>query len=323
MGTTNMRVLVTGGMGYLGGRLAVHLSESGHDVFVGTRRAIDSPKWQPSAEMRQINWGDRNSLVRACEGVDVIVHAAGMNAQDCAAAPAAALEFNGVATSHLVNAAISSEVQQFVYLSTAHVYASPLTGEITEETCPSNLHPYATSHLAGEHTVLFAAQQKGLMNGLIIRLSNAIGPPVNPSANCWMLLFNDLCLQAVRHQHLTLYSDGTAQRDFLPMRDVCSSLNYLISSPDCNSGSQILNLGSEVSISSMEAATKIAERCETILGFRPKISRQSAQRPSAIPDRITYHCKRVKALGACIKNNINEAIDNTLIFCMQNKGFIP
>ena len=322
MGTVNMRVLITGGMGYLGGRLAQHLCKSGHSVFVGTRRAIDSPEWLPSAEMRQINWHDPDSLLRACEGVDAIVHAAGMNAQDCAAAPTAALEFNGVATARLVDAAIRAEVKQFLYLSTAHVYASPLAGKITEETCPRNPHPYATSHLAGENAVLFAAKQQGL-NGLIVRLSNAIGPPANPSANCWMLLFNDLCLQAVRQKQLSLSSDGTAQRDFLPISDICSSLNYLISSPEYNVASKILNLGSEVSISIMESANKIAERCDAILGFRPKLIRQPTTNHLAIPVKIKYRCTRIKDLGVCLGNNINEEIDNTLIFCNENRDLIP
>lgn len=317
-----MRVLITGGMGYVGGRLAQHLSELGHAVFIGTRRAIDSPEWLPSAEMRQIDWHDPDSLLRACKGIDAIIHAAGMNAQDCSASPVAALEFNGVATARLVVAAMRAEVKQFIYLSTAHVYASPLAGKITEETCPRNPHPYATSHLAGENAVLFATERQDL-NGFVVRLTNAVGPPAHPSANCWMLLFNDLCIQAVRNQRLSLSSYGTAQRDFLPMKDICSSLEFLISSLECNTVSQILNLGSEQSISILEAANKIAERCEAILGFRPKISRQSVAMRPALHSNLTLSCERIKAMGAYIKNNINEEIDNNLKFCHANQHLIP
>jgi len=317
-----MRVLITGGMGYVGGRLALHLSVLGYNVFIGTRREIDPPKWLPSAEMRQINWHDPDSILRACEGVDAIVHAAGMNAHDCAAAPEAALEFNGVATTRLVNAAIRSEVKKFLYLSTAHVYASLLAGEITEDTCARNLHPYATSHLAGEHAVMLAAERQDL-KGFVVRLSNVIGPPVDPLANCWMLLFNDLCLQAVRHQHLSLSSDGTAQRDFLPMKDVCSTIEFVISSLDRDIRSQTINLGSEQSISVLEAANKIVERCEAILGFSPIITRYSVTKYSPLPAKIIYRCERIKAMGACLKKNMNEAIDSSLIFCDDNQEFIP
>lgn len=317
-----MRVLITGGMGYVGGRLAVHLSEIGHTVLIGTRRAVDSPEWLPTAETRQIDWHVPEALLHVCEEVDAIVHAAGMNAQDCAAAPASALEFNGVATARLVDAAIHSEVKKFLYLSTAHIYGSPLTGVITEETCPRNYHPYATSHLAGEHAVMLAAERQK-MRGFVIRLSNAIGPPVHPRANCWMLLFNDLCLQAVRHQRLSLSSDGTAQRDFLPMKDVCYSIEFLISSLGSEVPSQILNLGSEQSLSILEAANKISKRCESVFGFRPKISRQSETNCSTLSRKIAYSCGRIKALGACLKNNVNEAIDDTLNYCNTNQDLIP
>ena len=85
-----------------------------------------------------------------------------MNSQDCANDPVAALEFNGVATTRLVSAALSSGVKKFIYLSTAHIYSSPLVGKISEETYPKNFHPYATSHLAGEMAVLKAYKKKKL-----------------------------------------------------------------------------------------------------------------------------------------------------------------
>jgi UDP-glucose 4-epimerase len=154
------KILITGGMGYVGGRLAVHLAQAGHQIVLGSRNASSPPVWLPQAEVLQIAWGDAGALEQSCDGVDVVIHAAGMNAQDCAADPAAALGFNGVATARLVAAACRAGVQRFIYLSTAHVYASPLVGAITEETCPRNMHPYATSHIAGEHAVLYANQHK-------------------------------------------------------------------------------------------------------------------------------------------------------------------
>jgi len=77
----------------------------------------------------------------SCDGVYVVIQAAGMNAQDCAADPVAALAFNGVATVRLVMAASRTGAQRFISLSTAHVYASPLAGTITEATYPRNLTP--------------------------------------------------------------------------------------------------------------------------------------------------------------------------------------
>ena len=104
-----------------------------------------------------------------------MIHAAGMNAQDCAENPVGALGFNGVSTARLVQASIRAGVSKFIYFSTAHVYCSPLTGEIDVTSCPRNLHPYASTHLAGEYALMSAAQGDNGLTGIILRLSNVIG----------------------------------------------------------------------------------------------------------------------------------------------------
>ena len=88
------------------------------------------------------------------ENVDVVIHTAGMNAQECASDPEQALAFNGTVTADLVSSAVKQGVQKFIYLSTAHVYKEPLVGTISESSQTTNTHPYATSHLAGEIPVL-------------------------------------------------------------------------------------------------------------------------------------------------------------------------
>ena len=68
--------------------------------------------------------GTTQQICTACLDVDVVVHAAGMNAKDCLADPVAA-HFNGVATARFAAAASKAGVEKFIYLSTIHVYASP------------------------------------------------------------------------------------------------------------------------------------------------------------------------------------------------------
>jgi UDP-glucose 4-epimerase len=266
-----MRVLITGGLGFVGGRLAVHLAKAGHSVVLGSRKAIAPPDWLSRAEVVQIHWGDRAALERSCEGVDVVIHAAGMNAQDCATNPVAALAFNGIATAQLVDAACRTGVQSFIYLSTAHVYASPLVGTITEKTCPRNLHPYATSHLAGENAVLYAGDRR-LIQSIVLRLSNAFGAPTHEGVNCWKLLVNDLCRQAVQTGNLVLYTSGQQQRDFIPMTAVCHVLERLIIGTGVrDSPCGIFNVGAGTSQSVLAMTQTIRQRCLHLLGFEPSL----------------------------------------------------
>lgn len=311
-----MRILITGGFGFVGGRLAVHLVQAGHQIVLGSRNPAIPPSWLPQAEASQIKWDDDRALEHRCNDVDVVIQAAGMNAQDCAADPVAALAFNGVATARLVAAASRAGVQRFIYLSTAHVYTSPLVGTITEDTCPRNLHPYATSHLAGEHAVLRASQH-GKMQGIVLRLSNAFGAPVHKDVNCWMLLVNDLCKQAVQTRKLVLQSSGLQQRDFVGMSGVCRVAEYIAVGHGASMQPGVFNVGVGVSQSVFAMAQLIQQRCMQVLGFEPTLQRVQGEVDEQHPV-LTYRADNLAALGINFNSLDNSVeIDSLLRFCQS------
>ena len=308
-----MRILITGGFGFVGGRLAVHLAQAGHQIILGTRHSINSPDWLPQAEVVKISWDDLVALERICDGVDVIIHAAGMNAQDCVADPIAALAFNGLATAKLVAAASRGGIKEFIYLSTAHVYASPLVGIITENSCPNNLHPYATSHLAGEKAVL-SADARGELPGIVLRLSNAFGAPMHRDANCWMLLVNDLCKQAVQTRKLVLQTSGLQHRDFIGLTEVCCVVEKLVD-PNQILQANVFNMGAGVSQSVLEMAQLIQQRCNKALGYIPELQHKHSGLDERYPT-LTYHTDNLNALSISCKSQTNTVeIDKLLQFC--------
>lgn len=315
------RVLIAGGFGFVGSRLACHLFEAGYKVILGSRNTISPPPWLAKAEVVQMQWDDLDALEYCCRAVDVVIHAAGMNAHECSVDPVAALAFNGVATARFVSAASRAAVDRFIYISTAHVYTSPLLGSITEETCPSNLHPYATSHLAGEQAVLYAVKKRKI-NGIIMRLSNSVGPPTHPDVNCWMLLINDLCLQAIVYKHLNLYSDGLSQRDFVPMEKVCITTGKLISLPYSEIKYNIFNVGGGQSFSIREIADLVASRCELIMGYRPEITIPIAEGKHPSGSHFLYRCDRLSDINVIKIMELNEEIDSTLKFCDVNRELL-
>jgi UDP-glucose 4-epimerase len=307
------RILITGGFGFIGGRLAVHLAQAGHQIVLGSRKVISPPTWLQHAEVTQIEWDDSRALELSCNGVDVVIQAAGMNVQDCAADPVAALEFNGLATARLVAAASRVGVKRFIYLSTAHVYASPLVGTITEETCPRNLHPYATSHLAGEHAVL-SASQRGQIEGIVLRLSNAFGAPAHKDVNCWMLLVNDLCRQALQTNKMVLHSSGSQLRDFISMEYVYRVIEKLSSRGADTLPTNILNVGSGVSQSVLEMARLTQHRCKLFLGIEPELSYQE-KGTNEKPEVLEFRPTRLEKMGIVVDLYNEVEIDRLLAFC--------
>lgn len=313
-----MRILVTGGLGYVGGRLGQYLHQTGHQVVLGTRNASSPPKWLPEAEVVNTDWVDGRALERICSGIDVVVHAAGMNAQDCAVDPVAALEFNALATARLLASASRAGVKRFVYLSTAHVYASPLIGTITEDTCPRNLHPYATSHLAGENAVLSAKQCDGI-EGIVLRLSNAFGVPAHKDVNCWMLLVNDLCRQAVTERKLVLRSAGLQRRDFVVLHDVVRAISHVI---DLNAGQVadgVFNVGGAWAPRVIDMVDLIQARCLALLGFAPDVI-SPAPNDSDVTFDLDFRVGRLLASGFELSGNVVAEIDATLLLCRETFG---
>ena len=309
-----MRTLITGGFGYLGGRLAQFLvNQAGYTILLGARQQTRSPDWLSHVEVVQTRWDSPASLEQICIGVNAVVHLAGMNAQDCTTDPVAALEVNGLDTARLLNAAIKQGVKRFIYLSTAHVYGNPLAGVITEETCPTNLHPYATSHRAGEDVVR-AAHQRGEIEGIVIRLSNGYGAPTHKDANCWMLLINDLCRQAVITQEMVLRSTGLQRRDFVPLTDACRAIGHLLVLPRQDLGRSIFNVGGKTTSTVWEVACLIQERCEATLGFLPQLNRVVPQADETIAE-LDYRLDAILQTGFQPSADRIEEIDQLIKFC--------
>lgn len=264
-----MRVLITGGFGYLGARVAKYLAEQSYDVVLGSRTKQIAPDWLPEATVIQLHWEDEHLLRNVCSNIDAVIHTAGMNAQDCSSDPVAALAFNGVATARLVRASKDVGVFKFIYLSTAHVYASPLVGTITEATYPLNKHPYATSHLAGEKALMHASENNHGFTGVVLRLSNGVGAPVHKTANCWMLVVNDLCRQVVKNKKIIINSPRKIERDYFPISMLEKTIASILTQDEIENS--IINVSSSKTTTLEEVANMICECSDSVLGYRPEV----------------------------------------------------
>jgi len=224
---------------------------------------------------------------------------------------------NGVATARLLQVAVRQGVRRFVYLSTAHVYGSPLTGVISEEKCPVSLHPYAASHRAGEDVVLGAHRRKEI-EGVVIRLSNAFGTPAHKDANCWTLLVNDLCRQAVETGQMNLRSNGDQRRDFMPLTDVCAAIKHLLELPVGNVGEGLFNVGSGWAPTILEMTERVASRIHIATGHWPEILCKT-DRTASKPEILNYKMERLIAAGFCVRGsqNVDQEIDRLVQFCLS------
>ena len=313
-----MRVLITGGFGYLGSKVALNFSTyAGYEIILGSRHPPREASWLPQATVVETKWETTADLEKICTGIDAIIHMAGMNAKDCASDPVSALQVNAVATARLLQAAVRQGVRRFVHLSTAHVYGNPLTGVIGEENCPVSLHPYAVSHRTGEDVVL-DFHQRGEIEGVVIRLSNAFGAPAHKEANCWMLLVNNICRQAAETDSIVLHSTGVQRRDFIPLTDACAAIKHLLELPIRNVGDGLFNVGGRWAPTILEMTERVAARIHAATGRRLEILRKTDQSPSQ-ESVLNYKIEKLIATGYCPRDpaNVNNEIDQLIQFCMK------
>jgi len=312
----NTKILITGGWGYLGGRIAVTLAEKlGWPVRLSSRQPRpQSPAWLPQAETVCLDLLRPQTFAAALAGVTAVVHLAAMNENDSLADPVKADRINTKATADLLDAAIKSGIKRFVYFSTAHVYGSPLVGNITEASIPRPVHPYAISHYQAEKFVL-AAQAQGRIEGIVVRTSNGFGAPTHIDVDRWTLLVNDLCRQAVQNRKLVLHSSGLQQRDFVTLHDIAKATGHFLRLPADNCADGLFNLGGECSMSIWEMTQAVSKCCRDILGEEVPVVR-----PQPLPGEgaagLRYDISKLKQTGFTLEGDRDQEIRDTLKICL-------
>jgi UDP-glucose 4-epimerase len=302
------KVLVTGGWGYLGGRIGAHLLSLGFEVAGGTRSPVRAAQ-QGSV---LTDFEDPGSLTAAFEGFDVVVHLAGMNEIDAAANPEAAMHTTAIFTLRAVRAAEAARVQRFIYFSTVHVYGAPLSGLLSEEAPTHSAHPYAISHRAAEDFV-FEAHHKGVLSCVIFRLSNGYGYPVRPEVDRWSLLVNDLCRQAATSGKIVLRSSGVQSRDFIPLCDVAGAVAHVIDLPPA--ADPTYNLGSGSSLAVLGMARYVAERYEALTG-KSAVLEAPPVKPGEGQTAFRLSVEKLKSTGFAARSLVSDEIDESIRRCM-------
>jgi len=310
-----MKVLVTGGLGYLGGRICKYLASRNFELLIGTRNAAgaERPPWLEKG--RFVNFDLRNLKAEtfdSLERVDAIVHLAALNEIDCAADPLAAIEVNTLATKKLIDLS-NGHSARFIYFSTAHVYGSPLQGRLHEELITRPVHPYAYTHRFSEDLVL-ASVGREIKDAAVLRLSNGFGAPDRPDVNRWTLLVNDLCEQLVNTGAMKLKGDGSSLRDFITLHDVAAATEHFLRLAGFDSY-PVYNVGSGVSQSVWQMAILVGQEYASMMGQSnpPAIHREIQKMDGAIElTPMHFEIHKLSKSGFRLSGDVGQEIRDTL-----------
>ena len=312
----DLKILITGGLGYLGGRIADSLkrSHSESTIVLGTSRKIsESPNWAKAFPIVQLNTLDSDSIEKAVSNdIHAIIHLAALNEHDSFNNVKSAWETNTLGTQALLSTANQKQILKFIYFSTFHVYGD-CQGEITEDSPTRPYHPYAATHRAAEDIVRFYQHYKN-MDTLTLRLSNSFGYPMDSEVNRWTLIFNELCRQVMTSGEMVIKSSGKQHRDFIALHDVAAAVDHFLFKNSEKWDDGLFNLGGDCSFSILEVVKIIATVYEKKYGKLVPIQilgKDNGERYSP----VYFNIDKLKKTGFRLTGNMEKEIEQTLALC--------
>jgi len=248
-----MKILITGGAGYKGTKLAPELLERGHQVTIldnfmyGYDPALFLFRY-PKVEFVQKDV--RNLEKSDVAGFDLVYHLAGISGYPaCEANPNSAQTINVDATRRLVE--LLDPGQMLVYASTTSFYGK--SGTLCDEN--TEVMPVSLYGVTKYEAEKICMERK---NSVAFRFATIFG--VSPRMR-WDLLPNDFTMRAVQERSLVLF-DSQSRRTFLHLDDAIRAYLMVTEIPDKMLG-EVFNVGDDaLNLSKLQLAQKIAEYVE-------------------------------------------------------------
>ncbi|HXR12333.1 MAG TPA: NAD-dependent epimerase/dehydratase family protein [Gaiellaceae bacterium] len=215
-----MRVVVTGGAGFIGSHVLDRLAAHGHEpVVFDLVRSPHHPEGTFETQIGDI--ADPEAAGSALRGCDVVIHLAAVaDVNDVVAEPERANRVNVLGTQTILEAARREGVSRVVYGGTVWVYGnSPVEGVIDEES-PLALpdHLYTATKIAGEMYCLSYGKLYGVEH-TILRFGIPYGPRARPAA-----VVPSFVARAERGEALTIAGDGRQTRQFVYVEDLAEGI---------------------------------------------------------------------------------------------------
>jgi len=250
-----MKVLVTGGAGFIGSHIAEYFAEEGHTVRILDNLATGYIKNIPQNKNIEFIQGDicDFSLVeKAVSGIDYVFHEAALVSVPLSCErPAEAFRINTLGTLNVLKACVKANVNKFVTASSAAVYGNNPVLPKREDMYPEPASPYAISKLDGEYLARMFYENHGLRT-TCLRYFNVYGPRQDPRSPYAAVIpiFLD---RAKAGKDLIIYGDGLQSRDFVHVKDVVRANVAALEHGD----GQVFNVAMGKSVTIIELAENI------------------------------------------------------------------
>ncbi len=227
-----MKILVTGGSGFIGSHIVQHYQGRVEEIRVldnlrtGYRRNLDGME----CTFIEGSVTDRDIVRKAVAGVDIIFHLAALvSVPESMAKPGECVDINVHGLLNVLEEAAAAGVKKLVFASSAAVYGDNPAVPKLETMMPEPKSPYAITKLDGEY-YLGMFQREGLLETAAVRFFNVFGPRQDPKG-AYAAAVPIFIGKAIKGEDITVFGDGEQTRDFIYVKDIVGALAFAAETP--------------------------------------------------------------------------------------------
>lgn len=304
-----MKIVVTGGAGFIGSHVAEIFIDAGHDVMVlddlSRGRESNIPKGALFVKANIVQ-DDLTKIFTLFKPGVVCHHAAQISVRDSVADPFTDMRINIEGMLRILETSRQSGVEYFIFASTGGALYGDQQEYPAPETHPTYpLSPYGISKLAGEKYLYFYRRQYGI-KGIALRYSNVYGPRQDPHGEAGVVAI--FCLALAEGRSPIINGDGMQTRDFVFVRDVAKA--NLLALEKRAEGE--FNIASGVETNINQIAEKIAKFACSKIPFKHGPPKAGEQTRSVLDYSLAK-----KVLGWKPETDIDTGIKKTWEFFSQ------
>ena len=308
--SSNKKVLVTGGAGFVGATLVRRLLDAGYEVRVLDNLSTGSASHLEGvdAELVEGDIRDVDTLERVLRGTGSVVHlaAAGsvvMSVED----PVANFEANVLGTFRVLDASRRAGIGRVVLASTGGALIGDADPPVNESSLPKPISPYGASKLAGEGYAHAFAKSYGLST-VALRFANVYGPFSARKKGAMTMFFRAID----SGEPIVIYGDGSASRDYAHVDDICRALNLALEA-DVEGGT-VLHIASGIETT----VSELADLCRNAAGAPEHPIEHRPKRPGEVERNFATYELANKVLGYAPTISREDGIARTWTWFEEN-----